>query len=538
LGPINLRYCTVFLCAGLVAACGGSSGDSGQPSAQPAENEVLVAQGRISGSIEGELRVFRGVRYAAPLIPQNRFTAPGPPLSIEETYIADSFGPPCIQPRGDGVTGSEDCLFANIWAHRDLASRPVIVYLHGGRRNGSAGSMPSIDGAAIASSTGAVFVSVNRRLGVLGYLALEELIAENPRRTAGNYGVLDSIQALRWVQDSIAAFNGDPQRVMLVGHSFGGRMICSLLAAPEAAGLFHAVALLSGTCTDRSILSSQIDAYTNNPPLLDEHPLLLDATGCAGDVDVLQCLRNLPAAELIVAGEYLETVLPNENYPFRPAIDGVVVQSDPYTALGNKLVGDVAVIAGTSEKDVEYLLAKQEIVTDEDYRNLLRQIFPPPLDAQLYALYPTADFESPKDAYVMLGSDYLEHCVAEELTRSARGAGMPAYLYLVTRGFDNGTRAGLGALHAIVTIYLFENFAAWHYMPDAAALAITSTLRTGLANVARDVQVAPALTADGGLIWPAYDATTKAYINFDEPVEPLINHSNGRCEELRQLLPL
>jgi para-nitrobenzyl esterase len=363
-------------------------------------------------------------------------------------------------------------------------------------------------------------------------------LPKNPRRTAGNYGVLDSIQALRWVGENIGAFNGDTQRIMLTGHSFGGRIICAVLAAPEAAGLFQSVAIQSGTCSDRSVLSSQINYYTRNPPVLEEHPLLLAEVGCAGTPDVLQCLRNLDAAELIDAGERLEEMLPGARFPFRPVIDGVVVQSDPYTAVRNKVVGDIGIIVGTTEKDVEYLFAKDEIPTDYEYRYRLAQIFPPPLDEQIYAIYPSADFAEPKEAYVTLWSDYIEHCVAEELARSAHSAGMPAYLYQISRGFDNGTRAGQGAVHAIGVVYLFGNYAAWDYTPDEQALAISEAMQAGWSNLAADPLISPALILNASLVWPAYEPAAKPYVDFSDAVQSVTNHSNGRCEKLRTLLPL
>jgi para-nitrobenzyl esterase len=160
------------------AGCGGSSANANKEPPAPLEHQADISEGRVDGSIEGELLVFRGVRYAAPLTPENRFIAPQDPLPIDGTYNAMQFGPACAQPSGGGMTGAEDCLFANIWAHRDAKLRPVIVYVHGGRKNGANAVMPAIDSANLAKATGAIIVTVNRRLGVLGYLALEELIAE------------------------------------------------------------------------------------------------------------------------------------------------------------------------------------------------------------------------------------------------------------------------------------------------------------------------------------------------------------------------
>jgi para-nitrobenzyl esterase len=518
----------------LLSGCGGSSSDSAD--ANPLlENEVAVAQGRLSGTLEGELRIFRGVRYAAALTPQRRFMAPLAAPKFSGIYDATQSGSDCAQPLGKNITGAEDCLFANIWAHRDSTVRPVIVFIHGGADGGVSGSMAAIDGATLAANAGVIVVTMNRRLGVIGNLALDELIAENPRGTAGNYEVLDSIQALKWVQQNIAAFNGDPNRVMLAGNSFGGRVICHILAAPEAAGLFQSVAIHSGACGDRAILSFDVQSFTRHPPALYEHRFLVAEAGCEGAADILTCLRGLPVPALIQAAARVAATQEDGRGPFGPIIDGVVVQTDPLTALQNQTVGDIAVIAGATQDDVEFLYRRIVVPDDATYRSLLAETIPAPLDSELYAIYPSTDFATPKDAYLTAMGDIIVNCMAEELVRSAR-SGTPGYLYLVSRGFDNGIDAGRGATHSIDVTYLFESFAVRDYLPDAEALTIAAAMQTGWANLARDALGTPAI--DGLLFWPVYEPGAKPHIDFGAPVQATGAYRDNRCDQLREVFEL
>ena len=161
------------------------------------------------------------------------------------TKSATAFGPACFQPvskTGSIYTAdigpmSEDCLSLNIWAPEDAHNAPVMVWIHGGALTTGASSEALYDGAKLAAR-GIVVVSINYRLGVLGWLAHPELSAESPMHISGNYGLLDQIEALRWVKDNIAAFGGDPKKVTIAGESAGGLSVMYLMAAPAARGLF------------------------------------------------------------------------------------------------------------------------------------------------------------------------------------------------------------------------------------------------------------------------------------------------------------
>ena len=223
-----------------------------------------------SGSLAGEWNadqtvcVFKGVPYARPPVGPLRWRPPQPPEHWSGIRPADTFGPRCVQPNRPphavGYFGpepeSEDCLYLNVWTAAPTRGeqRPVMLWLHGGAFLVGSGSLPIFGGGGLAKR-GAVVVTINYRLGRLGFLAHPGLSAEQPHGTSGNYGLLDQIAALRWVQANIAAFGGDPSRVTIFGQSAGSSSVSSLMASPLAKGLFHRAIGQSGGAFFASIMA-------------------------------------------------------------------------------------------------------------------------------------------------------------------------------------------------------------------------------------------------------------------------------------------
>lgn len=213
-----------------------------------AQNNLVVptTAGQVGGVMEGELRVFRGIPFAAPPLGDLRWKAPQPFEPWKDVRPAVEFAPDPYQGDGSGNVG-EDCLYLNIWTPAESANEklPVLVWIYGGGFSFGSSSIPVHNGEYLARK-GVVFVSINYRVGPLGFLAHPELSAESPHRVSGNYGLQDMIAGLRWVQENIAAFGGDPGRVTIFGESAGGIAVSMLSASPEAAGLFHGAISQSG----------------------------------------------------------------------------------------------------------------------------------------------------------------------------------------------------------------------------------------------------------------------------------------------------
>jgi len=201
--------------------------------------------GRVEGLALGQIDAFKGIPYAAPPVGPARWTPPKPAAKWTGVLDATRFGPACFQPKSppgslywdDPPAMSEDCLSLNIWAQKGAQDAPVLVWIHGGALQSGASRESVYDGAKLAAQ-GIVVVSINYRLGVLGYLVHPGLSAESPLDISGNYGLLDQIRALHWVQRNIAAFGGDPAKVTISGESAGGLSVMYLMASPPARGLF------------------------------------------------------------------------------------------------------------------------------------------------------------------------------------------------------------------------------------------------------------------------------------------------------------
>jgi para-nitrobenzyl esterase len=206
---------------------------------------VTTPAGALQGEVEDGVRAFKGIPYAQPPVGRARWTPPKPLAPWPGVREASAFGPACVQPAqpakslyaDDLGPMSEDCLTLNVWAPADAKGAPVLVWIHGGSLVSGASREAIYDGANLARR-GVVVVSINYRLGVLGYLAHPQLSAESPDKVSGNYGLLDQLAALRWVQANIAAFGGDPANVTIAGQSAGGLSVLYLMVSPTARGLF------------------------------------------------------------------------------------------------------------------------------------------------------------------------------------------------------------------------------------------------------------------------------------------------------------
>ena len=208
---------------------------------------VRTEGGSVQGIYEDGLIVYRGIPFAAPPVGDFRWRAPQPAVKWEEVRQATKFGPSPIQGSRSGPGMSEDCLYLNVWTPAKSMNDPipVLVWIYGGGFGGGATSEPAYSGEKLAKK-GVVLVSIAYRVGQLGFLSHPELSQETTSHTSGNYGLLDMIAGLQWVQKNIAAFGGDPNKVTIFGESAGGIAVSMLCASPLAKGLFHGAVSQSG----------------------------------------------------------------------------------------------------------------------------------------------------------------------------------------------------------------------------------------------------------------------------------------------------
>lgn len=500
--------------------------DTGLPEGCVGETE----SGAVTGSTSEDQCVYLGIPYVAPPVGELRFAPPQAHAGWTGPLAADTRGPVCLQRTGTGamatLVGEEDCLSLNLWAPVEPGPpRPVMVFIHGGGFIQGAGNLELYDSSLLARSADAVVVTFNYRIGALGFLATDELIAESEDGSAGNYGIQDQRAALQWVQRNIAAFGGDPSRVTIFGESAGAVSVCAQLGSPLSDGLYdRAIMQSGGGCATLPPLTSSVPAIES---AVDKSAPILAAAGCDG-ADVLSCLRGLDAVALTQAfydgSETSGLGLPE----IGPNIDGLVLPQQPLDRIAAG-EADVPVIIGSNADESFIFLISTPVPTEMAYQNLVRATVPALAD-DLLALYPVADYDSPKDAYHHLFSDVGFICPALSLVQAA-AAGQPAYTYHFTHGLT-GPASVAGAFHGLELFFLSERFdqLPFAHTPNEADLQVGEDLREGWS-----------LFANGqplnirGQSWPAYSEGEPAFMIFDDPSTVTDEIRGGRCERLREI---
>ena len=484
-------------------------------SAQAESGPIVDAPaGRIEGRSEGALHIFKGIPYAAPPVGPARWKPPGPLPRFAGVRTATQFGPACPQPKSRiasiyaeelGPT-SEDCLTLNIWTRADARKAPVFVWIHGGAFTTGSSSQQFYDGARLAAQ-GVVVVSINYRLGVLGYLAHPELSAESPLGVSGNYGVLDQIEALRWIQRNIGAFGGDASNVTIAGESSGGLSVVYLLAAPDARGLFA-----------KAIAQS---AYLISTPELKQARFgspAAEAIGSwlAGKLQApdIAALRAMDAGALVDAAAAA-------GYGAFGTIDGKILPRQLVDVFDRGEQAPVPLLAGFTSGEIRSLtfLTPPAPASAAEYERIIRERYLD-LSDEFLRLYPGASLQESMWATTR---DALYGWTAERLVRKQTELGVPAYLYLFDHGYPAADSVGLHAFHASELPYTFGTYdrttPLWPKIPvtpqesgfsDAMMGYWSSFARTGGPRAAHEPD------------WPSYGSSA-AYMNFADAPRPSNN---------------
>ncbi|HVY85169.1 MAG TPA: carboxylesterase family protein [Caulobacterales bacterium] len=493
----------------VLAACATQSleGHEAQPQAR-------VRDGVLQGVIDPAAHVvsYKGVPYAEPPVGDLRWRAPVPAHAWAGVRDARAFGAACLQP--PPVPGSvyfsdrmaptsEDCLTLNVWAPSGARRLPVMVWIHGGALVGGSSSEPLYDGAKFAQH-GIVFVSINYRLGLLGFLAHPALSAESPEHLSGNYGLLDQIAALQWVRDNIAAFGGDPNQVTIAGESAGGLSVIALLTSPRARGLFSRAITQSG--------------YMPSYRALHEASLGLpsaeaagQALGAAAGANDAAALRAADVTALFNAG--LAT-----GWQPEPTIDGVILPRQFADAFARGEQAKVPVLAGFNEGEIRSLLFLMPHAPDTSaaYVADVRRRFGAEADRYL-AVYPGAD---PRADVMAATRDGFYGWAAQYVARQQAAAGQPAYLYYFRHSTVSERARDLAAFHASELPYVFGQTGPdaplgpnWPRPPQSAAeTQLSEAMLSYWASFVRDgVPRAP-----GQAAWPRYTMARRAYLDIDD----------------------
>jgi para-nitrobenzyl esterase len=413
-----------------------------------AEQRALVQTplGAVEGQSEGALHVFKGLPYALPPIGPARWTPPKPVEKWQGKKLATAFGPACFQPLStskniyadDPAQMSEDCLSLNIWTPNGAKTAPVLVWIHGGALVSGSSSEAIYDGANLAKR-GVVVVTINYRLGVLGYLAHPELSAESPLGVSGNYGLLDQIEALRWIKRNIAAFGGDPSKVTIAGESAGGLSVMYLMVSPAARGLFS-----------KDIAESD---YMISTPELKQAKFGEQAAETIGET----LATKLGAAHIadlrLMDARALTNAAPAAGYAPFGTIDGKILPEQLVEAFDRGEQAHVPILAGFNSGEIRSLrfLAPPPPKTAAAYDAIIRDRYGDLADAFL-KLYPSTDLQ---ESVLATARDGIYGWTAERLAVKQTAVGQPAYLYFFDHGYPAADAAGLRGFHASEVPYVF-----------------------------------------------------------------------------------
>lgn len=492
----------------------------------PGPRIVHTTAGAIEGVVQGETVAFLGVRYAEPPIGDARFRPPQPRGCTPGLTPAHSKGPMCpqVEKNAQGMVtamlGEEDCLTLNVWTPQvDDGGRPVLVFIHGGGNAVGSASDPLYDGAALAAAQDVVVVTVEYRLGALGFLTHPALAAESEDGVSGNYGLLDQILALRWVQDNIAGFGGDPTRVLLFGESGGAVDVCSLVGSPLAAGLFQRAIVQSGACRERALAKYEADIA--GP--------WVAASGCAQAPDVAACLRALSVAEILTLQPDGYPSVAGLSQAWGPHVDGVVVPKPALSAMSDGTHNAMPLIFGANRDET----ANAPIsLTVAEYEALVKATFGALADLVL-AVYPASDYgDDGTAAYVALSSDVKFICNARRAARAAdKGQDAPVYRYhFAYDAYDAGPNMVKAAFHGLELVYIFGNWGL--YSPNAGDLALSQRLQGAWARFA-----ATGDPAGADLAWPVYVTAEDNGALLDEPPDLFQGVRTEQCDFWDMWLP-
>ncbi len=480
---------------------------------RPYGGTVLTREGIVAPDIfldDSHRKIYYGIPYAAPPTGALRWRAPQPATPRTRVLDVNAVPPGCPQTLGQSLFGgapaatSEDCLYLNVWVPQPAASQPlpVMVWIHGGGLiQGSAVDVLPPAGIPVYagdnfSVRNVVFVSIDYRLGPLGFLAHPAFFGEHGDYPAtGNYGFLDQVAALRWVRDNIAQFGGDPNQVTIFGESAGGKSVCAHYASPLSRGLFQRGIMESGACA--KTLARLSTRNGNAEAAFDQGARVAARLGCDTASDVAACLRGKSADAVIAAG--MATVgfgRTGEQYDFR--IDEIAFDRAPGTAIADGSAAAVPMILGTNNDEASSLISDaQRVTTVAGYEALVRSTFPnATVQAAVLQRYPAADYTPVWRAWAAIVSDTGFICPAQRIARD-HAAYAPTYAYYFTQ--TQASRPDLGSFHGLEIGYLFNLLA----FPNGADNLLADRMRDDWTRFARSGTP----SADGQVAWPTHPRT-------------------------------
>ena len=459
------------------------------------QDPVHIQTGLISGAAGNDpaARVYKGIPYAAPPVGDLRWKKPQAPAAWQGTKQATEFSRACMQapyPQGSiyyrpPEPMSEDCLYLNIWTAAKSAKerRPVMVWIHGGGFTRGSGSVATYDGENLARK-GVIVVTVNYRLGIFGFLAHPELTKESDVRSSGNYGLLDMLSALEWVQKNIAAFGGDPKRVTVFGESAGSMAVNFLMASPLAKGLFQRVIAESGANFARGATLAEIEQNGSRLGSLAE-------------------LRAKSADELL-----------KTQGAFRPCVDGWFLPESVGAIFAQHKQSDVPLLAGSNADEARSLAPWPPNANAKTFRDQSHKRYGQLTD-EFLKLYPAGSDEQAAESHYRSFTDGSMGWEMRTWVRAQTKSGKsPAYLYYFSRIPPWEQSSRYRAYHAAEIQYVFANLRPGRPWEDADR-KLADEMSSYWVNFAATGNP----NGKGLAKWPVYDAKSNPAMEFGNQVK-------------------
>jgi para-nitrobenzyl esterase len=459
-----------------------------------------VTGGEVSGVVKDGISMFKGIPFAAPPVGEQRWKAPAPVKPWTGVRKADAFADACMQaPNSQGNTApvSEDCLYLNVWTPAKAANvrLPVIVWIHGGGYFGGSTSIPLYDGTGYAKK-GVVLVSLAYRLGPYGFMATPELSRESGHGS-GDYGILDLVAGLKWVQKNVAAFGGDPRNVTIFGHSAGSGAVSILAASPLSKGLFERVIAMSGASFTPLVTAAQGGFGMSIPALK-----MAETTG--SEFLAKLGVKNIAEARKLSAQTIQAAT--GGGMAFRPAADGYVLPTDVYTLYEQHRFNDTPVLLGHTSDETIAFGGRGGTVTPADFEKQMHTQFGPQAEAMLGEYPHATDAEAARATrHVRNDTSFGWNMWTWAREQSKQGKGK-VYSYY----YDHHAPTAEGSGHGSDVGYHFQTLGG-RGTPSKEDLALSDLISTYDVNFAKTGNP----NGKGLPEWPAFTAQNEQVMVYD-----------------------
>ncbi len=510
-----------------------------------AQNTVVTTEGPVQGVLDSATGVweYRGIPYAAAPVGDLRFARPGAPALHTGVSPAATFPNACPQITGalpdecstglpaGTLIGSEDCLGLNVFAPPPTSPpRPVMVFIHGGAFvNGCARASQSV----LAAQGGVLLVTLQYRLGVLGFLSSEETSAEDPDGSSGNWGMLDQIRALEWVKANASAFGGDPENITIFGESAGAVAVCALLASPLTEDLFQRAIMESGNCQIARPLRTTPGTAIEGSTGVDVGRGIATTLGCpASGPESLACLRGLPVSAITPRqGDLAAAGIAAD----QTTLDGHVLEERPLVVFQESGVGRREVIIGSNRDEMTGFVNFDAALVSQiaaDYTAAVTARLGP-VAPVLLPLYPApADPAQNLTQYNLLFGELNFNCPVVDVADALASHSDPTRVYHFTQTQTTfvPALAALGSFHGMELAYVFGDVDRFFpfFAPTAADAALSSSMIRAWSGFAADGT--PAVTPT----WPLWNPAAPLHYEFNgalaDPVRD--EYRGGRCPAL------